>query len=358
VIGGMAAATETPADRPTRRLSWTARRVFSAVAAGSLALSPVPASGAPGTPSTSQDVAALMAAKAHDLEKTTEEFNAARNQLERQQAAARVSADGATQAQARLAAAQEQVRGIAHSAYAGGSMTYFHALLTSTSAEDFVQRASTLDMIARRQDAVLSEAAIAAETALTTGTTAHRAADRAQAAYDAVAAQQRLLESQIQQYRTEFERLSAQEQRASVDMAGGRVSRADRSAPASPGSVVASTRAAQIAVDTALAQVGKPYVWGAEGPDSFDCSGLVLFAYEAAGIRLPHSRAMQATMGESVTRAQLQSGDLVAFHSPVSHIGIYIGNGQMVHAPTSGDVVKVASIDGVGSITAMRRIAV
>jgi cell wall-associated NlpC family hydrolase len=62
-------------------------------------------------------------------------------------------------------------------------------------------------------------------------------------------------------------------------------------------------------------------------------------------------------MGQPVTRAQLQPGDLIAFYSPVTHIGIYTGSGQMVHAPTSGDVVRVASIDAIGSITRMRRIA-
>jgi len=320
-------------------------------------VSPLPAFGAPGTPSTSEDVVALMAAKAHELEKITEEFNTARDQLERQEAAARVAADGAAQAQTRLATARQQVRGIARAAYAGGGMSDVHALLTSDSAEDFVQRVSTLSMIASRQNAVLGEAAEAAEAAVSAGATARTAAADAQTIYDAVAAQQQQLQSQIDGYHAEFERLSAQEKRASIEMAGGRVSRADRSDPATQGAVVASSRAAQIAVDTALAQRGKPYVWGAEGPNSFDCSGLVVFAYQAAGISLPHSSAMQATMGQPVTRAGLQPGDLVAFYSPVSHIGIYIGNGQMVHAPTSGDTVKVASIDAVGSITAMRRIA-
>jgi cell wall-associated NlpC family hydrolase len=125
-------------------------------------------------------------------------------------------------------------------------------------------------------------------------------------------------------------------------------------APVAP--VVAQTAAAQVAVNTALAQQGKPYVWAAAGPSSFDCSGLVQYAYKAAGISLPHSSGAQASMGTAVTRAQLQPGDLIAFYSPVSHIGIYIGNGQMVHAPTSGDVVKVASIDAMGAITAMRRL--
>jgi cell wall-associated NlpC family hydrolase len=106
-----------------------------------------------------------------------------------------------------------------------------------------------------------------------------------------------------------------------------------------------------------MAQLGKPYEWGAAGPGSFDCSGLVAFAYQAAGVSLPHSAATQATMGRAVTRGELQPGDLIGFYSPVSHIGIYVGDGQMVHAPTAGEVVQVASIDSVGTITAMRRIA-
>jgi peptidoglycan DL-endopeptidase CwlO len=360
VTTGMAAAiagrlpirTRERASRLAVR-SRTARVVCALVAAG-LVVSPVPAFGAP---STSQDVVELIAAKAHELETTTEEFNTARVRLERQLAAARVAADGAAQAQTRLATARRQVRGIARSAYTGARMSNVQALLTSDSAEDFVQRVSTMSMIASRQNAVLSEAGTAAETAVSTGAAAREAAADAQAAYDALAAQQQQLESQIREYQAEFDALSAREQQAIVDMDAGRASRADRSDPTTSGPVVASSQAAQIAVDTALAQVGKPYVWGAAGPDSFDCSGLVLFAYQAAGISLPHSSALQATMGQPVTRAQLQPGDLIAFYSPVSHIGIYTGNGQMVHAPTSGDVVKVASIDEVGGITAMRRIA-
>jgi cell wall-associated NlpC family hydrolase len=120
---------------------------------------------------------------------------------------------------------------------------------------------------------------------------------------------------------------------------------------------VADSAAAQTAVDTAMAQRGKPYVWAAAGPGSFDCSGLMMYAYKAAGISLPHSSLQQSKMGQAVSRSELKPGDLIFFYSPVSHVGMYIGNGQMVHAPTSGDVVKVAGIDAVGGITAMRRIA-
>jgi cell wall-associated NlpC family hydrolase len=126
---------------------------------------------------------------------------------------------------------------------------------------------------------------------------------------------------------------------------------------AAPASVVAPTAAAQAAVNTALAQQGKPYVWAGAGPNSFDCSGLTQFAYRAAGISLPHSSRLQAGVGRPIARADLQPGDLVFFYSPVSHVGIYIGNGLMVHAPTSGSVVKIVSIDAMGGYNSARRLA-
>ena len=121
--------------------------------------------------------------------------------------------------------------------------------------------------------------------------------------------------------------------------------------------VAGGSGAAQTAVRTALAQVGDPYVWGAAGPDAFDCSGLMQYAYSAAGISLPHSSRMQSTMGVPVSRAALQPGDLLFFYSPVSHVGMYIGNGQMVHASTSGQPVKIASVDYMPSYHSARRIA-
>ncbi|MGY1746767.1 C40 family peptidase [Blastococcus sp. SYSU D00695] len=119
----------------------------------------------------------------------------------------------------------------------------------------------------------------------------------------------------------------------------------------------AATPAAQVAVDTALAQQGKPYQWGAAGPGSYDCSGLVQSAYRAAGIELPHSSRMQSTMGTPVGVWDLQPGDLLFFYSPVSHVGIYIGNGQMVHASTAGEPVKVVEAASMPDYAGARRIA-
>ncbi len=98
-------------------------------------------------------------------------------------------------------------------------------------------------------------------------------------------------------------------------------------------------------LDYAMAQVGDAYVWGAMGPNAFDCSGLTMMAFAQAGISLPHSSRMQSGMGVPVSRSELQPGDLIFGYSPVSHVGIYIGNGLMVHAANPGAGVRVDRYD-------------
>jgi peptidoglycan DL-endopeptidase CwlO len=93
----------------------------------------------------------------------------------------------------------------------------------------------------------------------------------------------------------------------------------------------------------AEAQVGKPYVWGADGPDSFDCSGLTMMAWRQAGISLPHSSGAQYNVGRHVTRAELQHGDLIFRYSPISHVALYVGNGMQMAATHTGSTVKLQS---------------
>lgn len=95
------------------------------------------------------------------------------------------------------------------------------------------------------------------------------------------------------------------------------------------------------AVKTACAQVGKPYVWGADGPNSFDCSGLTQYAWKSAGVSLTHHTGDQWGEGRSVSSPR--AGDLVFFYSDLHHVGLYIGNGKMVHAPRAGKPVQVSS---------------
>ena len=127
-------------------------------------------------------------------------------------------------------------------------------------------------------------------------------------------------------------------------------------APASSQSETAPSSAAQTAVDTARAQVGKSYEYGAAGPDSYDCSGLTQYAYRSAGIELPHSSRSQSEMGTPVARADLRPGDLVFFYEPVSHVGVYVGDGQMVDAGSEETGVSQRTVDMEGYNFA-RRIA-
>lgn len=100
---------------------------------------------------------------------------------------------------------------------------------------------------------------------------------------------------------------------------------------------------AQAAVDAALSQVGKPYQWGASGPDSYDCSGLTMWAWAHAGVSLPHNSGMQYNSTPRVPQNDWQPGDLLFFGDPIHHVAMYIGNGQMVEAPYTGSRVRVNS---------------
>ena len=101
---------------------------------------------------------------------------------------------------------------------------------------------------------------------------------------------------------------------------------------------------AQAAVDAALSQVGKPYQWGASGPDSYDCSGLTMWAWAHAGVSLPHNSGAQYSATKRVPRPDLAPGDLLFYGNPIHHVAMYIGNGQMVEAPYTGSHVRVTSI--------------
>ena len=107
-------------------------------------------------------------------------------------------------------------------------------------------------------------------------------------------------------------------------------------------------------VGIALRYLGHRYVWGASGPQTFDCSGFTMFVYAQVGVRLPHYSGAQINGGARVSRANLQPGDLVFFGSPIHHVGIYIGGGKMVHAPHTGDVVSIDPIDGRGFVGGCR----
>ena len=110
-------------------------------------------------------------------------------------------------------------------------------------------------------------------------------------------------------------------------------------------------------VAAALSRVSTgQYVWGASGGNSFDCSGLMMYAYRQIGISLPHSSSAQSRLGKAVSITNLKPGDLLFFYSPVHHVGMYIGDGKFVHARNTRDDLEVDTISGYGHFTSARRI--
>ncbi len=212
------------------------------------------------------------------------------------------------------------------------------AFLTSESAAELVQQMTTLDMIAAHTNEVVAEVSVAQTAAQQAQADADAAAATARSGLDQLAAQKAEVAKQAAQYQADFDRLTAAEQATVTAAVAGPALQAPRNLPMPPG-------AAGAAIETALAQVGDRYDHGGSGPDVFDCSGLTSYAYAAAGIVLPHSSRAQSQLGTQVSRSELQAGDLVFFYSPISHVGLYIGNGMMVHARTYGSPVAVTGVD-------------
>jgi cell wall-associated NlpC family hydrolase len=337
------------APRAPRRLG----RIRSGLlvgAAAALTLTALPGSAdaAPSDATSTAQVAQLVADVSRQLEVVTEQVNEAKVQLDQQQAAVTAADQAAAAAQSRFDELEPQIRQLARSAYTNDSLTRLNVLLTSNSADDFVHQLGTLDAIAGHTNQQVAGIATVAEDAKKAQAGAAEAQAKAQKTYDDIAAQQKDLQAKIADYQRQYASLTAPQQQQVRAVSGA-------TQPV-PSGVVAPSGAAQKAVDTALAHVGDPYVWGAAGPNAFDCSGLTQYAYSAAGVSLPHSAASQSRMGTPVSRDQLQPGDLVFFYSPVSHVGMYIGNGQMVHASTSGEPVKVVNLDSMGGYNSARRI--
>jgi cell wall-associated NlpC family hydrolase len=333
--------------------------------AGGVALTPLPAGADPEDPLTSSRAAALVAERGRDLEVITEQVNEARERLRQQQDAAERAAEEVEAALADLDDARAQVISVARGAWTGSQLTAFEAMLGSESPEDLLDRVGTLQTIARYNGVVLTEAAAADEQAREARAVAEAAATRAAAQVRRVSAQQDVLDRQIAEYKADYERLLAEERAARV--AAERASRVERpaaravQAPAAAAPAVSAgsggSAAARTAVATALAQVGDPYSWGAAGPNAFDCSGLTQYAYAAAGVSLPHSSRMQSGMGTAVSTSAMAPGDLLFYYSPVSHVSMYIGNGQMVHASTYGQPVKVVPVSSMSGLVSVRRVA-
>jgi peptidoglycan DL-endopeptidase CwlO len=236
-------------------------------------------------------------------------------------------------------------------------------LLGSTSLEDLLNKIETINSTARQDTSIVSQVT-SFKAAVKRNRTALRNAHAEQ--QDVVAqraAQRQRIESQLASRRQllssikgEIERIRAAEaaqQRQLAASAQARlagqtsvsVSGVGISAGTPEGSIVAPPNTHGGVVGIAMRYLGVPYRWGGSSPSGFDCSGLVMYVFAQIGVSLPHSTYALWNVGVPVSRDQLQPGDLV-FFSGLGHMGIYIGGNQFIHAPHTGDVVKISSISG------------
>jgi peptidoglycan DL-endopeptidase CwlO len=262
--------------------------------------------------------------------------------------ALRLDADNAEQT---LRAAQQRLGARAAAAYIEGPGNNLAAVLGATDPGDTIDRVQLLELLARQDGDLLSTLDIAGKTyAERKG--ALEATQRQQAK-DLKALEDKKDKAQEAADRTEalLSQVKAADRArvlAAADQSASSGSSGSSSQPVSFPNVPASGAAAK-AVAFAKAQVGKPYQFGADGPGSYDCSGLTMQAWAAAGVGLPHSAAMQYDVTRHISSSELQPGDLIFRYSPISHVAMYIGGGQQIAATHTGDYVRVqsASLSGI-----------
>jgi cell wall-associated NlpC family hydrolase len=293
----------------------------------------------------------------HDAEALTEQWHAAQDDVtaRRSEVTALRAAIDPARAAAETARGEEehyreQVDTVALSTFESGRLDAFNALLASETPQDYLDQMSALEMIAAdhalaldKLTSVVDRTRHAQDDADAAAARAQVAADEAARAEQELAARKRDADKRIDEAEALLRRLTP---RALQDYLGP-----DVEGPALPSGTGAGVRALR----AAAGQLGKAYRWGAEGPRNFDCSGLTSFSFRQAGITLPRSSSQQARVGRPVAFGDLQPGDLVFFHNPVSHVGIYAGGGKMIHAPQTGDVVRYSSVNR-GSFSGARRL--
>ena len=312
---------------------------------------------------TSALVLTLVVAPHAQAAQTLAEVQAKVRQLEEDATAA---AEGAQEAKVKLAALTKTLTGIKQKAavqgqnvsalskslgaiaidqYKNGGLSQSLELLFSSDPTLYLSAAGSLDALTRRKSIQLNKFQ-AAEQRLnaTTLTVADKVALIA-AAQKKYQAQARLAQSKL----AEAEKLLAQLKKEDRDRLA-RLAEEQENADLASSLEAAKSAAgisgrAGIALKYALKQIGDRYVFGADGLTTWDCSGLTMRAFQAAGVSLPHSSAAQFHYGKLISRSNLKPGDLVFFGSPISHVGIYLGGNKMVHAPRSGSRVKVATMD-------------
>ena len=271
----------------------------------------------------------------HEAEQASERYNEAKVELdELRKDLDALQADQDRQ-DSRLTTVRQQVQDSIVSQYEGTSLSAVGQAVVSDDPGGFLSQLTTISAYNDIQTQLLDGYA-----------TELKALDIRASATDDRRAQITALEEQLAEDKATIDKklAEAKDQLASLKEDERQELLASRSGSVRlPSSVPVSGRAAA-AVGYALAQVGDSYVYGAAGPSAFDCSGLTMMSWAQAGVGLPHSSSAQFGSGVHVSSGDLQPGDLVFYYSPISHVGIYIGNGLIVHAANPGTGVRVAGV--------------
>lgn len=301
------------------------------------------------SPASSADLVQQVQAMQENLNTVNEQYNDAKIKLAGQNLQSATAATKYSAAQQDVAVAKKGLGQVAASAYTGGSSTAMSTLLTSSSPEDLIDKLGTLDQISAYNNAKVNAYLDASKSAATDKSAADSATAAAAATENDLSSKKTYFEGQLPKLKAQLAALTPAQTTAVQTVTGGEpaagspATGSPAAAPAAPAVSAGGggSAAGQKAVSVAMAQIGKPYVFGAAGPNSFDCSGLTMFAYAAAGVSLPHSSGGQAGMGSTVSMSALEPGDLL-FAS--GHVAMYIGNGTVVHAPVPGSNVRTMPI--------------
>ncbi|MBX7431649.1 peptidoglycan hydrolase RipC [Mycobacterium sp. Y57] len=341
------------------------------------------------------DALAKLNELSRQSEQTTEAMHSAQldldNKLAVQQAAeAKHAGDLAAveSATTQLAQFQTSVDRLAAAQYMGGRTSGFDAILTASSPQGLIDQLSVQRVMAAEMQAQMGafrdmsrQADLAEQASAASAAEAKTAAEQAAAVRADLQSKQSQLQVQIAIVKAQYEALTPGQREALAAMpppppipaAPGApvppgqdpailaappappvlpgVPGAQPEPPAPPGAIPPGdiappgSPASMTVIQAALSRIGSPYSWGGSGPNAFDCSGLVMWSFQQAGISLPHSSQALARGGQPVSMDQMQPGDLVTYYSDASHVGIYIGDGMMVHASTYGTPVRVAPVN-------------
>ncbi|WP_127480365.1 C40 family peptidase [Nocardioides pantholopis] len=305
----------------------------------------VPSSPAQAEPDI-DDVQAQVDRLFHQAEQASERYNDARLELadlERDLKALR--ADERRQG-SELASVREDVADSIVSQYTGQGVSAAGQVLVSDDPGSFLEQLTTMSAYNDLQGELLGTYGTELEALDIRREATEKRVAQVSATEEQMAAEQAAIEKKKEEAESLLDRLKAEEREAIL-------SRGTTRTPTEVKAPAASGRAGA-AIQYAMAQVGDAYVYGAAGPSAFDCSGLTMMAWAQAGVSLPHSSSAQFSSGARVAESDLQPGDLVFYYSPISHVGMYIGNGMIVHAANPGTGVVTGALHSMPYVGAVR----